>query len=197
MTGYFPLITLAVLISVYFLDTRIALGIKELLKTGVLLQKEPVDIPDLLSLLVWSGSGLLLGNSFIHRIKGISNEKSRFSLLAGYAILCAFFLKWILKLVFGRTNTRAWLENRASDGFHWFQGGGMYSGFPSGHMAVFTAFFTAIWLVYPRYRSVCSGLTLLLGIALIATGYHFLSDVIAGAYLGVLATGVTRACTKE
>lgn len=197
MAGCFPFVTLAVLISVYFLDTRIALGVKELLKSGLFLRKNPVDVPDILSLLVWSGSGLLLGNSFILRKNGISNENSRFSLLAGYAIPFAFFLKWIFKFVFGRTNTRVWLQNQAPDGFHWFHGANVYSGFPSGHMAVFTAFFTAIWLFYPRYRSVCIGLTLLLSIALIATGYHFLSDIIAGAYLGVLATCATRACTIE
>lgn len=168
-----------------------------LLQSSSFLQDTTSDIPDVLFLLVCAGTGLLLGNYFILKKRGIINENTRFSRLAGYAIPFAYFIKWIFKLVFGRTGTRAWLENRASDGFHWFHSGSDYSGFPSGHMTVFTALFSAVWLFYPRYRSACIGLSLGLAAAMIITDYHFLSDVIAGAYLGLLATSITRACNKE
>lgn len=194
VAGLFPVVTLAVLVSVYFLDAWIALEAMALLKSSVFLQNTTSDIPDVLFLLVCSGSCLLLGNYLILRHRGTINENTRFSLLAGYSIPFAYFLKWILKLVFGRTNSRAWLENRVSDSFHWFHGGGNFSGFPSGHMTVFAAFFSAVWLFYPRYRSVCVGLSLVLAVALVVTDYHFLSDVIAGAYLGLIATCLTRAC---
>ena len=55
-------------------------------------------------------------------------------------------------------------------------------------MTVFTAFGIAVWLYYPHYRRPVIITLLILGAALIATDYHFLSDVIAGAYLGVLIT---------
>jgi membrane-associated phospholipid phosphatase len=197
VAGFFPVVILAVLVSVHFFDGWIALQAQELLKSGVFLEENTADIPDVLFLLSWSGSCLLLGNYFILQRKGISNENTRFFLLAGYAIPCAYFLKWIFKLVFGRTNTRVWLENRVNDGFHWFHGGGDYSGFPSGHMAVFTAFFAAIWLFYPRCRSLSISLSLVLAVALIATDYHFLSDVVAGAYLGLIATCITKVCIER
>jgi membrane-associated phospholipid phosphatase len=188
---------LAVLISVHFLDAGIAQVVMNLLIYSPFLKDATSDIPDVLTLLVCGGTGLLLGNYYILNNRGIINKNTRFSLLAGYALPFAYFLKWILKLVFGRTSTRAWLENRASDGFHWFHGGGDYSGFPSGHMTVFSAFFSAVWLFYPRYRFACVGLSLVLAAALIITDYHFLSDVIAGAYLGLLATVITKTCNKD
>jgi membrane-associated phospholipid phosphatase len=184
----FPLIVLAVLASWRFLDARIALAAMELLKSSDLLQAGASNIPDVLFLLVCFGSCLLWGNYLILRRRGIINEHARFSQLAGSAILVAYFLKGLFKYVFGRINTRVWLANQVSYDFHWFNGGADYSGFPSGHMAVFTAFFAATWFCYPRYRSISIGLTLVLAVALIVTDYHFLSDVIAGAYLGLITT---------
>lgn len=64
-------------------------------------------------------------------------------------------------------------------------------------MTVFSAFFAAIWFFYPRYRSISIGLGLVLAVALVATDYHFLSDVIAGAYLGLIATCLSRICFEE
>lgn len=188
----FPLIVLAVLVSYRFLDARIALSAKQLLNSADSLQAITTDIPDILFLLVFFGSGLLWANYLLHKRRGISNIQTSFSLLAGSAVPLAYFLKWLLKYVFGRTNTRSWLANQACDGFHWFHGGENYSSFPSGHMAVFTAFFAAVWLLYPRYRCISSGGLLLLAVALLATGYHFLSDVIAGAYLGLVAACITK-----
>jgi membrane-associated phospholipid phosphatase len=69
--------------------------------------------------------------------------------------------------------------------FNWFHGAGIGC-FPSGHMTVFTAFGVAIWYSYPRCRRLTALGLVLLGMALIVTDYHFLSDVIAGAYVGLL-----------
>jgi membrane-associated phospholipid phosphatase len=193
----FPFVVLAVLVSLRFLDAWIALGAMELLKSSDFLHVSTSDIPDVLFLLVCFGSGLLWGKYLILRNKGIINEQTRFFQLAGSAIPLAYFLKWLFKYVFGRTNTRVWLANQVSDDFHWFHGGGEYSSFPSGHMAVFSALFAAIWLFYPRYRSISIGLALVLAVALVATDYHFLSDVIAGAYLGLVATCLSRICFEE
>jgi membrane-associated phospholipid phosphatase len=190
----FPFVALAVLVSWRFLDARVALGVMELLKSSNLLRIGVSHIPDVLFPLVFVGSALLWGNYLILRHQGTINEQSRFSQLAGSAVPLAYFLKWLCKYVFGRTNTRIWLANQVSDDFHWFQGGGGYSSFPSGHMAVFAAFFAAVSLYFPRYRSLSIGLVLVLAVALVATNYHFLSDIIAGAYLGLFATCLTKIC---
>ena len=193
----FPISVFAVLVSWRFLDAWIALLIMKLIKSSYLLQTSISDIPDLLFLLVCTGSGFLWSRYLILKHRGVVNDQARFCQLAGSTVLLAYFLKWFFKIVFGRINTRAWLANPVSDNFHWFHGGGDYSGFPSGHMAVFTAFFAAVWLMYPRYRSISVGLMLGLAVALIITDYHFLSDVIASAYLGLLTTTLTSSCLDK
>lgn len=192
MAWCFPLAALAVVVSRRFLDTWVALRVMELITPSTILRTNTSDIPDILFLLVCIVSVLLWSNHLYLKRRGIFNENAGFCRLAGSAVPLAYFLKWIFKYVFGRINTRVWLVNQASDDFHWFQGGGDYSSFPSGHMTVFSAFFAAVWLFYPRYRAISLGLLLILAIALVATDYHFLSDVIAGAYLGLIATYLTR-----
>jgi membrane-associated phospholipid phosphatase len=103
-----------------------------------------------------------------------------------YTVPASYIVKSALKYIFGRTTTREWLHKPELYGFHWFQGVGSYAGFPSGHMAVFTAFSASLWRFYPRYRVIYVMMLLSLAVALIATNYHFLSDVIVGAYLGVI-----------
>jgi len=115
----------------------------------------------------------------------------RFLQIAATTIPCSFLLKSALKYCFGRTTTRNWLANHVPLQFHWFHpidGGG----FPSGHMAVFTALGAAVWFSYPQYRRMVIIFLALLGTALILTDYHFLSDVIAGAYLGIVVDHLVR-----
>ena len=193
----FPPVIVSVLVSWRFLDTWIAVRVMELLKISDLLVSGTSDIPDVLFLIVTIGSALLWSNYLILRNRGIDNKLSRFSQLAGSVLPLSYLLKWVFKSIFGRINTRVWLASQASDDFHWFQGGGDYSGFPSGHMAVFSAFFAAVWVFYPFYRSISIGFLLILAVALVATDYHFLSDVIAGAYLGLIVTCLTSISFKR
>ena len=105
----------------------------------------------------------------------------------------AYVTKLMLKYLFGRMNTRVWLENQVDHSFHWFHGGGQYASFPSGHMAVFAALAGACWLFFPKYRVACLAVMIALGFAMVATDYHYLSDVIAGGYLGlVILAGTDR-----
>jgi membrane-associated phospholipid phosphatase len=111
--------------------------------------------------------------------------------LIGLSVPFTYVLKDLLKDLFGRTNTRIWLLHPDLLGFHWFQGGGDFASFPSGHMAVFTALMLGIGRCFPRLRPVCAGSLLVLAVALIATQYHFFSDLVAGAYLGVIVDLIT------
>jgi membrane-associated phospholipid phosphatase len=116
--------------------------------------------------------------------KGIYNTHAQFFQLVAVTVPLTFFLESTLKYVVGRINTRFWLHHPSIKEFHWLQGVGHYSGFPSGHMAVFTVLVFALCRFYPRYRPAFFGFLSVLALALIATDYHFLSDIIGGAYLG-------------
>jgi len=53
-------------------------------------------------------------------------------------------------------------------------------------MIVATIFIAAVYCYYPKARILCLSVTVLLAAWLIAFDFHFISDVIAGAYLGLV-----------
>jgi membrane-associated phospholipid phosphatase len=155
------------------------------------------DIPDSLFFAVCVITALSYSVYRIRIKRGIYNKDTFFFLLITYAVPASYLVKSILKYIFGKTNTREWLFRHGQYGFHWFHGGEGFSGFPSGHMAVFTVLAAALWRFYPRYRALYLFLSSILAFALIATNYHFLSDVIAGAYLGVVTEALTHNFLKK
>ena len=185
-----------VALSSGFLDERIALWFDRLLRSDPRLSKYTSGIPDLLLPTVLVLSGVLWAMYLRRARSGSRDEKTRFFLLSGTALPVAYVTKLMLKYLFGRMNTRTWLENPADRSFHWFHGGGEYSSFPSGHMVVFTTLAVACWLFFPKYRVACLAVLIALAFALVATDYHFLSDVIAGGYLGLVVLVGTDRCLE-
>jgi len=118
--------------------------------------------------------------------RNIYDRRTLFCRVTGTALPLSFIMKTILKWLFGRIETRTWLSDKSLYGFHWFAGTEGFQGFPSGHMLVFTPLFLALWHFYPRYRLHCGVVWFCLGVALITMEYHFLSDVLAGAYIGAI-----------
>ncbi len=183
-------VVLLVVCSHYFLDKGIALYVKRVLNDARLSHLS-ADIPDFLFAIVCATTGIAGTAYFYHVHKSIYNKTARFFLLIACAVPLSFFLKSILKFAVGRVTARFWLGHQGVREFNWFHGVGHYSGFPSGHMAVFSVLVIALWRFYPRYRPVYFGFLSVLALALLATDYHFLSDIIAGAYLGLLVYDFT------
>ncbi len=96
----------------------------------------------------------------------------------------------VVKGVFGRTWPESWLGNNPSwirdgvFGFFPFHGGPDWASFPSGHTAVITATATVLWVILPELKVAWAALVAVVVVGLIAGNYHFVSDVIAGLYLG-------------
>jgi membrane-associated phospholipid phosphatase len=183
--GGFLFAAVLTVFSTRFLDARIALGFDRLLRSIPLLARGTSRIPDLLlpAVLILSG---IMWTMYLRRVReGIRDAKTRFFLVSGTGLPAAYVTKAMLKHVFGRMNTRVWLESGGDLSFHWFHGGREYGSFPSGHMTVFTTLAAACWLIFPKYRAACLAGIAALGFALVATDYHYLSDVIAGGYLGL------------
>jgi membrane-associated phospholipid phosphatase len=179
-----PLAIILIMCCYHFFDVKIALFVKRVLMSGEQPSLFSADIPDFLPLFVCIITALALVLYIHDKRKGIDDIRTAFFLLVGTSLPMTFLIKSILKFVFGGITTRFWLVSPVARDFHWFHGADNYSGFPSGHMAVFTAIFLDSWKYYPRYRSVYGALLFLLAMALISTNYHFLSDIVAGAYLG-------------
>ena len=108
------------------------------------------------------------------------------TLLACLTSICAYAINdTTLKLVFGIPNPSSVMHG-SQHAFH-LLGGSARSSFPSGHMVLAAAFAGVFMRLYRRSIWVFS-LLLLLGAALLIAGdWHFVSDVIAGTFLGVSA----------
>ena len=119
-------------------------------------------------------------------------------LRASCAILIAGVLTFELKEVFGRTWPETWINNNPSYfgngtyGFFPFHGGQGYRAFPSGHTTAIAAAAGAAWCLWRKIRWLCVILALAVAIGLLGADYHWLSDIMAGAVVGV-TTGVVAA----
>jgi membrane-associated phospholipid phosphatase len=183
----FLLAVLTTAASMLCIDKPVASGIWQLTSSHPFLQKHFENIPNTLPQFVATGTAIMWLAYYVIFRKNGRNAQAQFFQLAASAVPAAYLIKIFLQNVFGRTNIRLWLRVGGPIEFRWFnpvESGG----FPSGHSMVFTAFFTAVWLYYPRLRPLSIAAVALLGILLLLTSYHFTSDIIAGICCGVLIT---------
>jgi len=156
----------------------------------------PESIPDLLALFVAGLSGFMVLLWIVTWVTGRRDTRlGRVAPLLALGLPLSFGVKAVSKWFFGRTETRMFLStHHACDFCHWLHGYGPYTAFPSGHMLVMTLTLMLVTASYPRLRHLATGLLLILGLGLILSSYHFLSDVIAGWIFGyVLARLMLRA----
>jgi len=128
-------------------------------------------------------------------------------LLMSMSLLTTLVLKNDLKDIFGRDwpiswggNHVSWINNHAY-GFHFFQSGLFTSSdtqgsFPSGHAALAFATLLPIGLIFPKVLSWSLLAAAGEGMLLVFMNYHFLSDVLAGALLGIFCTFVVSSLFK-
>lgn len=174
-----------VFLCVQFLDVPISLFVRDRLYASPQWSQMTSTLPDLLLVVVVCSMLVSLVVYLVRSRRGMYDAATMFAWLVLWAAPASYLAKMVLKIVFGRVNTRFWLQHPALYGFHWFEMREGCEGFPSGHMLVLVTLFSALLRFYPRYRTICVSASLILGVALIATNYHFLSDVLSGAYLGV------------
>jgi membrane-associated phospholipid phosphatase len=178
---------IAVTVSYVWLDRPIAYLAHEELQRFHLFEKLTL-IPDALvpiAVVAFLAMGL----------RGLTGRKlSRFQsvmLLCGLSLTIALVVKNELKLAFGRTWPETWVRNNLSFirdgayGFHPFHGGPGYASFPSGHMTVVCTVMTVLWICYPAYRPVYAVCVAAVALGLVGANFHFVSDVIAGGFLGL------------
>jgi membrane-associated phospholipid phosphatase len=178
-------VTISVMVCVRYLDIPLARAVQQLTRTRPVWSRWTEDIPDLLLVavcVITAASGIV----YFYRL--YRQRFNRFTWLCLHLACVApvsYLFKSGSKFLFGRVNTRYWLTHPEAYRFNWFHGTGTTCGFPSGHMVVYAALAAAICRCYPRHSLFPVLGAFVLGGALIATNYHFLGDVIAGAYLGI------------
>ena len=111
-------------------------------------------------------------------------------LLCALSLVIASAIKNQLKFLFGRTWPETWVRDNPSlirdgvYGFHPFHGGAGYESFPSGHTTAVLAVMSVLWICYPKFRALYALVVVAVVIGLLGSNFHFLSDCIAGAFLG-------------
>ncbi len=111
-------------------------------------------------------------------------------LLSAVSLAIGAIIKDQLKFVFGRTWPETWINNNPSlirdgvSGFNFFHGGAGYASFPSGHMTATCAVISVLWFAYPQLRPLYMLVIAIVAIGLMGANYHFVSDIIAGGFIG-------------
>jgi membrane-associated phospholipid phosphatase len=95
-----------------------------------------------------------------------------------------------MKFIFGRTwplHGHPSLLIDGAYGFNFFTAGQDFHAFPSGHVASLSTLAGVLWSTYPRFRRLYAAGVAAMSMALVAGDFHFLSDVLAGVFLGITA----------
>ncbi len=184
------------LLCVWLVDRTVATYAHHYLRVGGKEQwyfKALTDIPDLIPVVAglvtaWYAGGLLFGVR--------PGPRGRVALQAALAVLVAITLKEQLKVVAGRTWPETWTNNNPSwikDGVYGFfplqsllveKTGRAYFAFPSGHMTIIAVAMASLTLNAPRFAWLAPIPVLLVAIGMVGANYHWVSDLIFGAFLG-------------
>ena len=89
-----------------------------------------------------------------------------------------------LKHIFGRGWPDPTYVQQHRYGFRLLHGASHWDAFPSGHTTVALAILSVLWILKSRWAAPVTPIVVLLLAALVVGNFHWLSDVIAGTFLG-------------
>ena len=110
--------------------------------------------------------------------------------LSAFSLALSVVLKNWLKFAFGRTWPETWVQDNPSlirdgvYGFNPFHGGPGFAAFPSGHMVAISAIISIFWILHPQLRWIGMLSVAAVFIGQLGANYHFVSDLIAGGFIG-------------
>jgi membrane-associated phospholipid phosphatase len=189
MLGFVGLLVLATLFCMWFVDQPVA-GFFAAHRTWRFFF-QLCAAPSLLALPV---AGIVLANAVLARLRG-ARAIGRVWLVSSVATLAGTAAKDELKWMFGRPWPSTWLHYGTYQ-FHPFAESMLFGGFPSGHTAYISAPLCVLWVLAPRYRIFWGGIIALVMFGLVAAGYHFVGDVLAGLLTGIVCAWGTLVLMK-
>ena len=108
------------------------------------------------------------------------------------AVSVATMAKDEMKWVIGRPWPLTWAKFGVYK-IHPFTNNLFYGSFPSGHTTYIAAPMFVLWWRLPKYRPLWLAIIFLVMVGLVGSEHHFVSDVIAGLFLGLAAAAGTLA----
>ncbi len=179
LTAAFALTLLLLVLSYYFVDIPVALFCRKLdlhtLQVFELITKLGISTWYLVvSLLLF----------FLFRFYLQKTLYANRALLFFTAVALSGIAAVLAKLVLARYRPKLLFENGLY-GFDLFRVAYEYNSFPSGHVATIFSVASILALFLPKYRIYFFALTIAVALSRIALTAHFVSDVIAGACIGI------------
>ncbi|MGV3278116.1 phosphatase PAP2 family protein [Rickettsiales bacterium LUAb2] len=183
-TLLFVLLMILSIISIFFVDARLAIFIHkikldQLLFLRFITEGFPIYLPIIYIILLFClRKKIVFGNLLILIV-----------FVIGLTYLSEV-VHDILKIIFGRYWPSTWKNNNLSllhdnvFGFNWFHG--WNSSYPSGHTLFVVVTTFCMWIIYKPLKYLWLAIMLVMVVSLVALNYHFLGDCFAGAALGVL-----------
>jgi len=99
----------------------------------------------------------------------------------------------LVKFIAGRARPVLYF-NENLYGFAFFQTAKVWTSFPSGHSATALSVAMLLAMLYPRWRVVSICIGFLVALSRIFLVQHYISDVIAGSFLGIATTALLYTC---
>ncbi len=187
------LLIIACLISMRYIDFPIAYHIAYYSAHGVTQGLDNVNV--LLTDAVYILAIIVMAVYVACRFFNIDNQMTNICAVLSLSIAVVFFVKTQLQQIFGRLGPASInfsTINPHQHGFfydyQWMREGS----FPSGHMMIFSCLFLLLSFSFPKIRFWCYGALAILAFLLVLENYHFVSDILAGAYLGSLIAIIMR-----
>lgn len=109
----------------------------------------------------------------------------RRSLFIFAAVASSGIVTDLIKWLAGRWRPKAYFTDQFY-GFDLFGWGYEQTSFPSGHATTIWACGAALAILFPRWRLLWYALAILVSMSRVIVGAHYLSDVLAGAYVAVM-----------
>ncbi len=169
--------TIAVVLCYFVVDLPLARAVHQLRDTQVyVLADKLTDLGDPQWYLV---PALALGLVFLPFRRDIMSK----ALYLTATLIAGGIAVQALKRVFGRARpSRLWSEDVY--GFYFFETGGSYFSFPSGHTTVFFGAWMAFGMMLPRWRPLFFIVAFCGAFTRVLVEMHYFGDLLGGALLG-------------
>jgi len=102
----------------------------------------------------------------------------------------------VLKISLGRARPELLFSDHIY-GFYWFQLKDAYWSCPSGHTLTIIGMASALSVLFPKYFYAFMGVAVLVVLTRVVLFHHYLSDVMIGFYIAILAVGLLTQYLKK
>lgn len=127
---------------------------------------------------------------------GVHKVKNSYIFFMFCSVLTASVVTSIMKVVLGRARP-IFFEALDMTGFYPFSFDWAFNSMPSGHTSASFAALVMLGLLAPKYKCLTWSLAILIGISRVAVGAHWPTDVVLGAFIGMVAADFVKAFFKS